>query len=51
MIGYFAMFVLWGVDGADDRRLALPIWTFILLILIVGKYKYWSKIIKDNDKQ
>jgi hypothetical protein len=51
LLGYFAMFVLWGIDGADDRRLAFPIWTFILMILIVGKYKYWSKIVKNDGKQ
>ena len=51
LIGYFTMFILWGKDGYDDRKLAIPIWTFILAVLVIGKYKYWLKVVKNNDSK
>jgi hypothetical protein len=42
------MFVIWGEDGAEDRKLAIPVWTFILLVLVIGKYRYWLKAVKQN---
>ena len=49
LIGYLVMFVIWGVDGNEDRKLAIPIWTFILLVLIIGKYRQWNKVVKRYD--
>lgn len=48
LLGYITMFLIWGEDGAGDRKIAVPIWTFIFLILILGKYRYWSKVLKDG---
>jgi membrane protein DedA with SNARE-associated domain len=50
LLGYLAMFVIWGEDGAEDRKLAIPIWTFILLVLVIGKYRYWLKAVKEGGK-
>lgn len=51
LIGYFAMFVLWGDEGANDRKLAVPIWSFILLVLIIGKYRHWCKAVKHDKSE
>jgi membrane protein DedA with SNARE-associated domain len=47
LLGYLTMFIIWGEDGADDRQLAIPIWTFILLVLVLGKYRQWNKVDKN----
>lgn len=48
LFGYLVMFLIWGEDGASDRQIALPIWSFIFLVLIIGKYRYWTKALKDK---
>jgi hypothetical protein len=50
LLGYFTFF-LWGEDGADDRKLAIPIWTFIFLVLILGKYRHWNKVVKNYENE
>lgn len=46
LIGYIIMFS-WGEEGISDRRIVFPFWTLVLIVLIIGKYIYWKKSVKD----
>ena len=43
--------VLWGEDGFKDRKIGIPILSFILIVALIGKYRYWSKNLKNGNRK